>query len=154
MLNLRTGIFTSYCLTLLLLIGCSSSEKAAPVKGKLTKGGQTYKFERAPGAPPMPPGDNPITIQFKRIGGPENYESFAIVNMTEMSFTVPGNNGQGVPPGEYEVIVLAKTGEKDAKPKGPSASPMGSSLMEGKEIARVKVTIPDAGKTDLEIAIK
>lgn len=153
------------------VLGCDSGPKVVTVKGKLTKGGQPYKLERVAGADPLPPGELGVRVLFRKVGGGDNYESYAVLDAAAMTFSVPGYDGKGIPPGDYEVIVMALTGERPKAPASgappggmsgpPGVRPPGSGgppsdmvPTEGKEVAKMKVTIPDTGKTDLVIEVK
>jgi hypothetical protein len=90
----------------LVLVGCGGSSPAVAVTGKLIK-------NRAPYVPPNDQrlGVTLIAMEILRaegkVGG--NDEPYpAVVNPADGTFTVPGPDGRGVPPGKYRIAVVQK----------------------------------------------
>jgi hypothetical protein len=143
-----------------LATGCggSSGTKTVSVKGRLVaKDGTAFKLQR-PGNQPLPPGDPGIRVKFTRVGETppgEDASYNASVNGEDGTFEVPGKANKGIPPGKYLVTVaIGAAGELSGKgpPKGgPPGS--GAPSMDGIEVAKKEVTVPDDGVSDLTIEV-
>jgi hypothetical protein len=86
--------------------GCGEPSNVVSVKGKLLKGGTTY----------VPPKDQVVTVTFVALEIQDNSgksiqtaEPFqAEVDQENGTFSVPGTDGRGIPPGKYRVAVTQK----------------------------------------------
>jgi hypothetical protein len=86
--------------------GCGEPSNVVWVKGKLQKGGTAY----------VPPKDQVVTVTFvgleiqdnsgKAIQAAEPFQ--AEVDQDSGTFSVPGTEGRGIPPGKYRVAVTQK----------------------------------------------
>jgi hypothetical protein len=86
--------------------GCGGPSNSVWVTGKLLKGGAVY----------VPPKDQDVYVTFvgleikdesgKAIPGGEPF--WADVDQESGTFSVPGNDGRGIPPGKYRVAVTQK----------------------------------------------
>ena len=81
------------------LAGCSSEKRTVP-KGKLVRGGQPLQITSKG---PTPPGVIPLRIEFVSMDGQKNYP--AVIDADGASFSVPGPDRKGIPPGKYKVAV-------------------------------------------------
>ena len=103
----------------ILLPGCGGSSNAVWVEGKLLKGGARYS----------PPEGHLVSLTFigleiegpmgKVIKSPEPFE--ADYKDEDGTFSVPGREGSGIPPGKYRIAVTQKMSREAfeaAKPKG------------------------------------
>jgi hypothetical protein len=92
--------------TLVASPGCGGSGKTVWVTGKLLKGGAAY----------VPPEGQNVNVTFigletqdasgKMVQGGEPYQ--ADVDQAKGTFSVPGTDGRGIPPGKYRVAVVQK----------------------------------------------
>jgi len=90
----------------LWLPGCGGGGNAVWVTGKLLKGGSAY----------VPPTGQTVNVTFvvmdakdgagKPVAGGEPF--WAEVDQTTGTFTVPGQDGRGIPPGKYRIAVTQK----------------------------------------------
>lgn len=90
-----------------LLLGCGSSgPPVVAVSGKITRNGETMAVKPMVGR---------LTISFYPVAA----EGAAVVEEADLqadgTFTVPGKNGNGIPPGKYKIAVVWQ----DDFPTGP-----------------------------------
>lgn len=152
--------------------GCGGGgAKNVPVKGQLITKDGPFKAQR-PGGHALPPGDPGIRVKFTPAEAPPAGEDsfyYASVNPDDSTFDVPGKRGKGIPPGKYTVsIAVGAAGEPSAAAKAPPKGPPGgmkqpggggppggsSPSMDGVEVARKEVTVPDEGDLNLKIEIE
>jgi len=111
-------------LVLLLGVGCQETKKKYPLQGRLMENGAPLQVKTAG----LPPGDKGIQVNFHQMGEGGNKEVFpATVNPADATFTVPGLDGKGVPPGKYRVSVSLGafgTPDKFKDVFGPTKSPL------------------------------
>lgn len=80
----------------MLLLGCSRESPAVPAKGKLVLAGQPFD----------PSAYDPITIiLYPDSAGGTSENTFPAIVDDNGTFTVPGRDGQGIPPGKYHVSI-------------------------------------------------
>ncbi len=106
---------------LTLVPGCGGSSKAVWVKGQLLKGGAKYS----------PPEGHLVSVTLVGMGieGP----SGSIVDFPEPfdadyqdetgTFTVPGREGRGIPPGKYRIAVTQRMSREAFEAAKPKAKP-------------------------------
>lgn len=87
----------------LLLSGCSAGKPVVSVSGRLLNNGEPLAIPTQG----LPPGERGIRVGFLSAPQqgqlPESF--FANVNPADGTFTVPGNEGRGIPPGKYRISV-------------------------------------------------
>jgi len=149
---------------LVCLAGCSGGdeEKVVAVSGKILKGGQAWSLKDELGNTKLPPGDSGGNVVFTRKNagaGKEGLEYKAVLNATNGTFTVPGTSGNGIPPGDYEVVVYVGSFGGGGPPGGGGGVPGGAPKaakgggMYGKEVGRKTVAVPEAGLNNLVIEL-
>jgi hypothetical protein len=105
----------------MLISGCGGSSNAVWVKGKLLKGGARY----------APPEGHLVSVTFvameiqdragKTLKSNEPFE--ADYKDEDGSFTVPGQEGRGIPPGKYRIAVTQKMLREAFEAAKPKAKP-------------------------------
>lgn len=88
------------CLAL-LLAGCGKSDRVVKVKGRVIKGGSPVTVNTEG----LPPGDRGLRVGFIRVGADKPEEFYATVDPAAGTFEVPGQDGNGIPPGRYQITV-------------------------------------------------
>ena len=106
---------------LLILPGCGDSGNNQRVSGRLLKGGAKYD----------PPPGHLLGLTFvaievfdakgKPVNSTEPYE--ASVDDDRGTFTVPGREGYGIPPGKYRVMVTQRMSREAFEAAKPKAAP-------------------------------
>jgi len=99
------------------LAGCGSSQ-AVWVKGTVTKSGTAYK---------VPEGEN-LDITFYTLESisdgdrkiPAGEPFSGTFNQEDSSFTVPGPEGNGIPPGKYKISLIQKLDRESVDKKNAS----------------------------------
>jgi hypothetical protein len=98
-MKLFRRVWYSALVVFLLLAGCGTGGKpAVGVSGRILDHTRPYV---AP-AQNLPPGDKGLRVTFINADAAQ-YP--AVVDPTEGSFTVPGDEGRGIPPGTYRIAV-------------------------------------------------
>jgi hypothetical protein len=110
--------FLALLLAHLAVSGCGSSSNTIWVTGKLQKGGATY----------TPPAGQKLEMTFyamevidetgKKLTNAEPY--LADLNPEDGTFSVPGAEGKGIPPGKYRVAISQRL-TRDAVEKASKA---------------------------------
>jgi hypothetical protein len=98
--------FALLIVPLVTFAGCSGRGNTVSITGKLLKGGAPY----------VPPSGQLVSVTLvgieiqdetgKKVQGGDPF--LAIVDQTNGSFSVPGPEGYGIPPGKYRVTVTQK----------------------------------------------
>ena len=106
---------------LIFLAGCGGPSNHLWVKGRLLKGGAKY----------APPEGHVVSVTFIGMGiedptgqvikSPEPFD--ANYNDEDGSFTVPGREGHGIPPGKYRIAVTQKMLREAFEAAKPKAKP-------------------------------
>jgi len=140
---------TVLALAVFAALGCGGGPpgpKTVAVSGAVTKGGKPWSVTAELGGAVLPPGDVGGAVIFTSKAGADGEEFAATLDPTSGTFQVLGLEGNGIPPGPYDVVVyLGAHGGSAAKRGGRPES------VHGREVGRKAVTVAETGVNTVAI---